>query len=284
MARGARDKALSAGRLESVRPGVYLLPGVQPTWDTAVMAAVLAAGPDAVASHGTAVILWRLFDGPPPTQFEREIHLTVPRQRRLEGVVVHRHVLTARERARRRSVPVTSVARTLFDLASLVDAEQLGRCTDEALRRRILNLRELDRILDLHRGGGRRRLAPVCQVLAERLPGYDPGANAWEKEMDRQWDLLGLPTAQRQYWIVTAGGRYRLDRAIPELRLGVEWVGEEFHGQKGRFARDRIRISDLVQMGWDVVEVAPGWTSERIRRTVLAKVAERGRLFGRQVG
>ena len=108
---GSRDKALSRGRLERVRRGVYLLPGVQPTRDTAVMAAVLAAGPGAVASHGTAAILWCLFDGPPPRQFERAIHLTVPGQRRLEGVTVHRHVLTTRERARSRSVPVTSVAR-----------------------------------------------------------------------------------------------------------------------------------------------------------------------------
>ena len=80
--------------------------------------------------------------------------------------------------------------------------------------------------------------------------------------------------------IKTRGGRYRVDRAVVDLRLAVEWVGSEFHGQRGRYSRDRLRISDLVQAGWDVLEVTPNWTPERLQRTVLAKVAERqGRLL-----
>ncbi len=61
-------------------------------------------------------------------------------------------------------------------------------------------------------------------------------------------------------------------------------MGNEFHGQKGRFGRDRVRISDLVQAGWDVLEVTPDWTRDRIRATVLAKVAERQCLFGKRAG
>ena len=97
--------------------------------------------------------------------------------------------------------------------------------------------------------------------------------------MDRLWDELGLPAAARQHRVTANGRPYRVDRAIPELRLAVEWVGNEFHGQRGRFARDRIRISNLVLAGWNVVEVTPEWTPARLRATVLAKVAERQRLL-----
>lgn len=284
MGRAAREKATSAGRLTRVRRGVYLLPGVQPTWETAALAAVLAAGPGAVASHWTAARVWDLFDNSQPHAATLSLHVTAPQERRLEGVDLHRRQLDGRERARRRAVPVTSVARTLFDLASVMDAERLGRCTDEALRRGLLNLRELHRLLEVHCGGGRRRLRPLRQVLAERLPGFDAGANAWEQRMDRLWDELGLPKAVRQYRVRAKGCWYRLDRAIPELRLAVEWVGNEFHGQRGRFARDRIRISNLVQVGWDVIEVTPEWTTPRIKATVLAKVAERRRLLMRTTG
>lgn len=45
-----------------------------------------------------------------------------------------------------------------------------------------------------------------------------------------------------------------------------------------------MRISDLVQAGWDVLEVTPDWTRDRIRATVLAKVAERQCLFGKRAG
>jgi hypothetical protein len=273
--------ARAGGRLTSVRRGVYVLPGAQFTWETAVLAAVLAAGPDAVASHMTAACLWDLFDGSPAAPGS-VIHLSGPKDRRLEGVVLHRGARPARERSRRWSVPVTSVARTLFDLASVLDAGQLGRCTDEALRRSLLDLRELRGILEVHAGGGRRRLTPLRQVLSERGSGYDPGASKWEKRMDRLWDELGLPAAKRQYPIVANGTRRRVDRAIPELRLAVEWVGKEYHGQVGRFGRDRLRISDLVQCGWDVLEVTPGWTATRLRATVLAKVAERRLLFDHQ--
>jgi hypothetical protein len=271
--------AVAGGRLTPIRRGVYLLPGVQVTWETSVLAAVLAAGSHAVASHLTAARLWDLFDGRPPAESDAFIQVTGPTQHRLEGVAVHRRRLDPRERSCRRTVPVTSAARTIFDLATVIDAALLGHCTDEALRRQLLTLGEIHRLLQLHRGPGRRRLDPIHQVLAQRVAGYEPGANDWERRMDRLWDELGLPVAQRQHRIAAGGRRHRVDRAIPELRLAVEWVGKEYHGQVGRFAQDRIRISDLVQAGWDVLEVTPGWTPARLQATVLAKVAERRRLF-----
>jgi hypothetical protein len=241
------------------------------------MAAVLAAGPGAVASYWTAASVWRLFDGaiPPEAAPDADIHVTTARHRRLKNVVLHRQQLATAEHAIRWSVPVTSVARTVFDLAAVMEADALGRVADEALRRRILRMDELRHIYAQHAGAGRRRLRPLRAVLAERDPDFDPGANEWEQRMDRLWDQLGLPSAERQYWIRAGGQRYRVDRAIPQLRLAVEWVGSEYHAQAGRYRRDRLRISDLALAGWEVVEITPGWAPERIRRTVMGKVAER---------
>ena len=55
-------------------------------------------------------------------------------------------------------------------------------------------------------------------VLADRIPGYDPGDSDWEREMDRRWEAWGLPVAVRQYRVRANGRTYRLDRAIPELK------------------------------------------------------------------
>ncbi len=131
--RAGRECALKSRRLHPVRKGVYRLAGVVPTWETAVLAAALAAGPEAVASHLSAAHLWGLFDGPEIAGARAAIHVTAPGQHRLSGVRFHRGSLDSRERARHRSVPITTPARTLFDLASIVSAEQLGRCTDDAL-------------------------------------------------------------------------------------------------------------------------------------------------------
>jgi hypothetical protein len=282
--RGARQDALIERRLHGVRKGVYRLPGVVPSWESSVLAAVLAAGPDAVASHLSAAGLWQLFDGRAPSAVTEVIHITGPRQRNLTGVQLHRNRLDGQERARHRSVPVTSAARTIFDLSAVLDADALGRCTDEALRRRLVTLPELHRLFDRHAGAGRRRLQPLRTVLADRVPGFDPGANGWELQMDQLWEQLGLPPAVRQYTIRLGSRRYRVDRAMPELKLAVEWVGTEFHGLTGRFVRDRMRISDLVQSGWDVLEVTPHWTPQRVQATVLAKVAERQLLARGAVG
>ena len=102
--------------------------------------------------------------------------------------------------------------------------------------------------------------------------------------MDTLWARLGLPAAERQYWIRAGGQRYRVDRAIPHLRLAVEWVGSEYHAQTGRYRRGRLRISDLALAGWEVLEVTPGWAPERIRRTVMGKVAERQLLLEARAG
>jgi hypothetical protein len=276
----ARQIGTATRRLHRVRQGVYRLTGATSTWESAVLAAVLAAGAQAVASHVSAARLWYLFDGPELSGLPELTHITAPRQRHLTGVVVHVRPLDNRERTRCRSIPLTTPARTLFDLAVMLDADQLGRCTDEALRRRLLSLEELRRIFERHAGGGRRRLQPLRFVLAERVPGFDPGANDWERRMDQLWDRLGLPAARRQYTVKVRGRRYRVDRAIPELKLAVEWVGGEFHSLDGRFVRDRLRISDLVQAGWDVLEVTPHWTPERIRATVMAKVLARRAVVG----
>jgi very-short-patch-repair endonuclease len=274
--RGWRDAAVRDGRLVVVRRGVYMLPGGQPTWESAVMAAVMAAGAGAVASDLTAAQLWGLLEELPGRRAGHPIHVSSDAQRRISGVKAHRRRLTARERTKLGYIPVTTAARTIFDLGTHLDGDALGRVVDEALRRRIISIDDLRRSLDAHRGPGRRRLEPIRVVLAARIPGYDPGANDWEKSMDDLWDRLGLPPADRQFTIQVGPRRYRVDRAIPELKLAVEWVGSEYHGQVGRFHRDRLRISDLNLAGWEVVEVTPGWTQERIRSTILAKIAERG--------
>jgi putative AbiEi antitoxin of type IV toxin-antitoxin system len=49
-----------AGRWRRLRHGLYLVNGAPESWKQAVLAVVLASGPDAVASHLTAGVLWRL--------------------------------------------------------------------------------------------------------------------------------------------------------------------------------------------------------------------------------
>ncbi len=233
---------VESGLLVQVRRGIYRLYGSTPGWRMSAMAAVLAAGPGALLSHRSAGVLWDLLVqhneiGP--------LEITTPKFCNLEGVLTHRGVITAKEKTRRFGIPVTTAERTLLDLANTVAAEELGRLCDEALRRRILTMSNLRAVVDAHQAPGRRKLKPILAVLGDRIPGYDPGANDWELRMDRMWDQMGLPAAERQYRIRIGRSTYRLDRAIVDLKIAVEWNGFDPHGRRGNMDRDSDRRAAL---------------------------------------
>jgi hypothetical protein len=265
-----------SGRLIRVRRGVYRLCGCRPTWRSAALAAVLAAGRGAVLSHASAAALWDLME---EQDLGGRLDLTAPgdRQLRLGGVTAHRRILLPTDVTWRFQVPVTSIERTLLDLADTEPAALVGRLLDEALRRRQTTMRRLVRSTQALDGHGRRNLAAARQLLADRGCDYQPGANDWEQEMDRMWDRLGLPAAERQYTITVAGGRrFRPDRAIVEERIAVDWNGYGTHGLRSHFESDIERRNLLIAAGWTPLEFHSNQTAAHIARIVL-RVYENGR-------
>jgi hypothetical protein len=269
---------LATGRLTSLRRGIYRLCGAEASWESAALAAVLAAGPGAVLSHRSAGVLWGFLDRHRETG---PLEVIAPSQARLVAVTAHRHRLAPVEMTRRFAIPVTTAERTLLDLAQSTTHAELGRLCDEALRRRIATLARLRATVDGHRGRGRRRLLPIQAVLADRIPGYDPGANDWEQRMDRLWDRLGLPGAERQYRVRVGRRSYRIDRAIVDLKIAVEWNGFDPHGYRGHLDTDSDRRAALAAAGWHCLDFTAKSRPELICRAVLAVVNERRHLFGR---
>lgn len=257
-------------QLFAVRRGVYRLAGAPMTWETAVMAAVLAAPCSAVASHLTAATIWT----PALVDARRaDVELTGPRQARMEGVVMHRSLLPTWQRARMLELPVTTPARTVVDLAGVVDSTTLARVTDELIRRRLLRLQVVQDVVATLPGIP----TAIRGLLGERLGEYRPNDSAWETQMDALYDSLGLPPAVRQYEIWTPGGVYRVDRAIVELRIGVEWKGYRWHGGRAAFDTDADREADLASVGWQLLWFTSRSSPERIRAAILGAVATRRR-------
>jgi hypothetical protein len=274
MTRGMLRARVEAGRLTLVRRFVYAIAGVPPSWPQTVLAAVLAADCDAMASHQTAGALWGLQHCDHDTVAGR-LHLTAPRSLRLAGVMGHIRRVEAGQRRVRLAIPVTSPHQTIVDLAAILTARQLGECVDDAVRRDLIRLDRLRRIVTLAGGSGRRPIRPLRLVLADRKPGYDPGANDWQKEMDRKWDEWGLPAAIPQYRVTANNKKYRLDRAIPELKIGVEWNGFGSHGTRSGFDYDSNKRADLTAEGWHMLDFTYRSSQDRICRAVLAAVARR---------
>ncbi|MDX6692171.1 MAG: hypothetical protein QOG15_3628 [Solirubrobacteraceae bacterium] len=121
---------LRDGRLRRVHHGVYAVGHTAPSWYADLMAAVLACGDEARASHASAGHLAGILKHPPPRH-----HVTVPTTagRARPSIIIHRvrhlHPLDAQTW---HGIPATSVPRILLDLAPRLTDANLTRACHEA--------------------------------------------------------------------------------------------------------------------------------------------------------
>lgn len=170
---------VATGLMVLVRPTVYRWCGAKPTWRMMAMAAVLAAGHEAVLSHRSAAALWGLIN-----EGEDELlEITHPKARRLTGVQAHRHGLTRNERTTRFGIPVTTIERTLLDLAESFGKSEIGRLIDQSLRRNLTTMKKLAAVLSAHEGP-----AVAARTVSKRpspnealgtTPAPTTGRSAW---------------------------------------------------------------------------------------------------------
>lgn len=148
IAAGVSRRALSgrakAGDIDQIRHGLYRLRRFPSHPFEDVIATCLWAGPDSAASHETALAIHGVSDAMPTS-----VHVTVPRPFRGKqaGVVIHRAALRDDERQVRDSVPVTTLARTLQDVADTSDPSIVEQAITHAVTRGALSRRQLRRIV-----------------------------------------------------------------------------------------------------------------------------------------
>lgn len=151
---------LGTGRFERIRPRVYRLVQFPASPHEDLYVAWLQAGPDAVISHDSALALYDLSDLLPD-----QIHVTVPRtaSRRRQGLRLHTKRLDQEDVTRYEGLPVTTVLRTLTDVAAAgLASEQVRQAILEALRRGMVSRESLLRLSASHRGR-------IVQLVEETL-------------------------------------------------------------------------------------------------------------------
>ncbi|MGE5282052.1 MAG: DUF559 domain-containing protein [Chloroflexota bacterium] len=231
-------------------------------------AAVLAYGDGGLLSHRSAAALWGLMRwhrGPV------DVTADTGRQgiRRKEGIFIHRGRIHTEDRTQRGGIPVTTVARTLFDVAEFVDFGRLESAWEEADRLRLLELRAVEQVCE--RGYGRRALKPIRRLLAAaQAPTLT--RSPLEYEFADFCRRHGLPAPSLN---TTVLGR-EVDALWPRQRLAVELDGWEYHRHRAAFERDRTRDSALMAAGYRVIRV----THRRLTREGDALAREIAVLLG----
>jgi very-short-patch-repair endonuclease len=245
-ARQLEDRVAS-GLLIPEHRGVYRLAGAPRTVEQAMLAACMAAGGGAVASHRSAGVLWGL-RGLEATA--TEIIVPATRCPTLRSVIVHRtDRLDPVDVSRRRRIPVTTPVRTLLDLGAVVPAPVVESALEDALMRRLVTFALLTATLERLGRAGRNGAGVLRALVEERDPATAPTQSVLE---DRLFQLLrraGLPEPVRQYEVAGV----RLDGAYPHLRLGIEADSRVWHGGRLDVQRNSDKANRLVAHGWRVL-------------------------------
>src|SRR3954471_10430369 len=219
-------------------------------------------GRGAGGSHGSAAVLW----GVPPAE-PGEVHVLVAGRnvRSRRGIRVHRTAhLHPADATRREGIPVTSLARTLLDLATTASPRQLVRAVEEAQIHHHLSDRSLDEQFK------RYPHHPGVKALKQATL-TDPALTRSDAER-RLVDLIrkaGLPPPETNTRI--AG--HEVDMVWRAHRLVVEVDGYAYHGTRAAFERDRRRDADLQAAGFRVLRI----TWRRLQDEPLAVAAALGR-------
>jgi len=231
------DHRVAIKRLRLVHLGVYAVGhrvlSLRGRW----MAAVLAAGRGAVLSHRAASALWGL---------RRSQALEITCQRRIERprILSHEGALRPDEVTTRAGIPVTTVARTLLDLAAVLPHADVESAFHQADYQHRTDLTSLDALVA--RYPTRRGAPTIKRILEDARLTTGITKSELEKAFLAFLDAKGLPRPHRNYLVL---GKER-DCVWPEHRLVAELDGWDTHGTRRSFEADRLNDRETILAGW----------------------------------
>lgn len=257
-----------SGRWRRVSRGVYAVAGAPETFEQRALAACLAAGPDALLSYRTAGAIWGLPGCDGARRRDAPVEVLVAHDghggHRMAGVRLHRsRRLSSKDRAVVGSLPVTTVSRTLVDLAMPPETEhQLADRVDDAVCRQVVTVDRLSRRAAAVCGRGRPGTRRMRAVLATWTAPRRAPASAPEARLARWMRSEGLG-GEPEHGVVAGGVRCRLDWAWPDARFGLELDSFRWHGAPGRYRASLERAARLRAEGWEIHGVTPQQVDQR---------------------
>jgi AbiEi antitoxin C-terminal domain len=237
------------GCLHRIYPAVYsLVPRELLTRRGHWMAAALACGPTAVVSHRTAATLHGLLDY---NGTKTDVTVPAPRGRRRGNLIVHgSSALTPADVTAEDDIPCTTVARTLLDLADVVERRRLERAFDQAESIGAFDLRAIEE--QLERNSTRPAARKVRAILNEHYIGSTLTESELEELALALCTRIPIPKPAVQRWLILPDGGppLRPDFTWVPQRVTLEADGDKYHGTRQARERRNVRDQRLIVHGW----------------------------------
>lgn len=191
------QRRAAAGMWVPLAEGVYALRGFPRSWRGALITAVLATSGPAVVSHESAAALHGI-----DSFREGPVVLAVRHGRgRLRGLArVHQYDdMLADHITEGDHVPVTTVARTIVDLAAIGRPGRAGYALSDVLSAGKVTVEEVAAVYAAVNRRGKPGMRLVRSLLAQHLPGKAVPASKLERKLLRVLREGGLPRPALQY-------------------------------------------------------------------------------------
>lgn len=253
------------GALIPIHPGVYRVGHQAPSMEARYLAAVKACGENALLAGRAAAHLFGILKGSAP-----EPEVITKNQRRVAGVATRRcGSIRPEDVTRWREIPITTIPRTLVDLAPRIPPAVLARVFHEASVRHQITPESVERIL------ARRHNWPGARKLRRVLWGHEPvSLSKLESAFLARVDTAGLPPPETNCLV---DGR-RVDCRWPEHRLTIELDSYRYHRTRHAWEQDRGREREARARGdefrrytYDDVMEDPGPMLRDLRALLSAK-------------
>ena len=164
LAREAINRRVKSGRLIPVHAGVYAVGHIPRLPQDRAYGALLACGPKAVLSHGSAATLYGIY-----RRWDVPFEVTTPAKRARKGIRTHRATLTRNDTSMQQGLRVTSPARTFLDMAPRLTDSQLKYAFNRLRLDHGLTTDQLKDVLErFRRPSGRGPRQAACRDPARR--------------------------------------------------------------------------------------------------------------------
>lgn len=231
--------------------------------DGVLFAARLALGPAASVSHRSGAHHLALLRGRVPAP----VDVTVPTTRRSRhGIRAHKARLDERDITTHRGLRVTTVSRTLLDVAPGLTDPALQAAVDEARIQRRLHIPTIE--ATIARSPGHHGIGALRRAVARHDPGRGRAIGDFERRAIGFLRDHGFPPYERNFTVVVEGEPFMLDVVWLEQRVALELDSRGFHDNDPAFVTDRRRSRRLTATGWRVVRGT--WEDLEVRPHELA--------------
>ena len=213
------------------------------------MAATLDLGAGAAVSHESAAALWRLPGFPTGA-----VHVSRATGRSALSTV-HRTHLPDGHVGRVEAIPVTSPARTIFDLAGVLHRGRTERALDNALARGLTSMPALHSVTEALARQGRPGSSLMRRLLDERAGAYIPPESNLEARLHAVARRAGLDALVRQQNVGGDDWIGRVDYLDRDRRLVVEVDSDLHHSSLLDESADARRDAALAGAGYTVLRI-----------------------------